>query len=114
MKSLAELLFNSSLSLPADSYIFDLIPIVGSDNLATIASNDALRLIDRSLQVFDGTSHHGVTCLENFEAGVGCLVTAGKDATCRVWDPRTGLKSLQVGKGAQRSETRKIRALEFH
>ena len=114
MKS-AQLLSSSSLSLPADSYIYHVIPITGSDNLATISSNDALRLIDSSLQVlpnaFDNI-HHGVTCLENFEASTGCLVTAGRDAICRLWDPRAGSKSLQICKGEQRNATRKNKALE--
>ena len=100
MKS-AELLYKSSLSLPADSYIYDVLSVTGKDNVATISSNDALRVVDNSLHVLPNgavENIHRVTCLENFEARAGCLVTAG-DAVS-VWDPRTpGLESLQIRNG---------------
>lgn len=101
MKS-AELLSKSSLSLPADSYIYNILSVAGNDNVATISSNDALRVVDNSLQVLPNgavENIHRVTCLENFEARPGCLVTAGDD-TVSVWDPRTpGLETLQIRKG---------------
>ena len=93
-------LSSSDLSLPADTYIYHVIRISGSNIFATISSNDALRVIDKSLQLLPNGAfdrvHDGVTCLENFEANVGCLVTAGRDATVKVWDPRTRTESLQL------------------
>ena len=86
MKS-AELQSKSSLSLPADSYIYDVLSVTGNDNVATVSSNDALRVVDNSLHVLPNgavENIHRVTCLENFEARAGCLVAAG-DAVS-VWD----------------------------
>lgn len=95
-------LSSSDLSLPADTYIYHVIRISGTNIFATISSNDALRVIDESLQLLPSGAfdrvHDGVTCLENFEASAGCLVTAGRDAAVRVWDPRTGAQSLQLPK----------------
>ena len=100
MKS-AELLSKSSLSLPADSYIYDVLSVNGTDNVATISSNDALRVVDDSLHVLPNgavENIHRVTCLKNLEAHPGCLVIAA-DAVS-VWDPRTtGLESQQIRKG---------------
>ncbi|KAG6991278.1 hypothetical protein G7Y79_00054g089070 [Physcia stellaris] len=93
-------LSSSDLSLPADTYIYHVIRITGSNLFASISSNDALRVIDESLQLLPSSAfdrvHDGVTCLENFEASAGCLVTAGRDAVVKAWDPRTGAQSLQL------------------
>ena len=85
---------SSNLSLPEDSYIYQLIPIHESSSLAAISSDDSLRLFDTaSLQLkTDGlldTVHDGITCLKAFDADRSCLLTAGKDATVRCWDLRS-------------------------
>lgn len=112
----SQLLASSSLSLPTDTYIYDVISISGKNTLATISSNDALRLIDESLQVLHNGAfdrvHDGVTCLATFECSVDCLVTAGRDAAVKVWDQRVGSQSLQLN-GEQCSGTRKERSAEF-
>lgn len=110
---------SSDLSLPADTYVYRVLRISGSNIFATISSNDALRVIDESLQLLpNGTFdrvHDGVTCLENFEASVGCLVTAGRDAAVKVWDPRTRSQNLQLPKRkGECSGARKDKTLNCH
>ena len=111
----SQLLASSTLSLPADTYIYDVISVSGDDKLATISSNDTLRLFDKSLQLpsngaFNGI-HDGVTCLENFEASVGCLATAGRDAAVNVWDPRVGSQRLLQIRGEYAAESGRNEAL---
>ena len=101
MKS-SKFLCSSSFSFPADTYVYDVISVSGSQKLAVIASNDVLRLIDESLTQVLGaydSIHVGVTCLENLDATAGCLVTAGRDAAVRIWDLRVASQTLQLSKG---------------
>ena len=117
MKS-SQLLSSSTLSLPADTYIYDVISVSGDDKFATISSNDTLRLFDASLQLplnraFDRV-HDGVTCLENFEASVGCLVTAGRDAVVNVWDPRVGSQRLLQIRGEYAAGSGRYEALKIN
>lgn len=105
----SQLLSSSTLSLPADTYIYKLTSVSGDDKLAAISSNDTLRLFDPSLQLLPHGAldqvHEGVTCLENFEASVGCLLTAGRDAAVNVWDPRVGSQRLLQIRGEYASES---------
>ena len=77
----AQLLSSSSLSLPANSYIYDVVRILEGNRHAIISSNDALRIFDISQQILPDWAcdnvHEGVTCIENFQS-TGC-VTAGRD-----------------------------------
>lgn len=92
---------SSSLSLPASSYIYALSASSSSADgpLATISSDDSLRLFDsRSLQlvsVVSANTHEGVTSLKNYSGdgsghSQGLLATAGRDGAIRFWDARAG------------------------
>lgn len=105
MKS-SELLGTSSLSLPAASYIYSVVPVKGNASIATIASDDSLRIFDpQTLQVISGSEfdkvQDGVTCLKNLDGHAGTLTTAGRDATVRCFDPRTGTRTLELSHGVQ-------------
>lgn len=100
----SELLQSSSLSLPSGSYIYSVIPVSNKTTVAAISSDDTLRIFDpTTLQVVSdcafGKVHGGVTCLKNLDANAGVLVTAGRDARIRCFDPRTGLESLEFTHG---------------
>lgn len=99
MKS-ANLLSESPLSLPADSYIFKILHIDQNATLAAISSDDSLRIFDpEKLQLEAGgifnKTHEGVTCLETFDADPHCVLTAGRDAAGRCWDLRSGRKTFE-------------------
>ena len=103
----SELLQSSSLSLPPDSYIYSVIPVADNAAIAAISSDDSLRIFDpTTLQLTSnyasGKVHEGVTCLKNLDADAGILVTVGRDATVRCWDPRTGLQSIGFTHGKRR------------
>lgn len=97
----ATLLSESSLSLPANSYIYKILHTNQNAALAAISSDDSLRIFDpEKLQleaggIFDKT-HEGVTCLETFDADPHCVLTAGRDAAGRCWDLRSGMKTFEV------------------
>ncbi|KAK4691429.1 hypothetical protein P7C71_g5569, partial [Lecanoromycetidae sp. Uapishka_2] len=98
----ASLITTSSLSLPANSYIYRIVP-VGS-RLAAISSDDSLRIIDpATLQVLSNGIvegvHAGVTCLENINSDHNSILTGGRDATIRCWDLRSGKKSAEFSYG---------------
>lgn len=104
----AELLQTSSISLPAGSYIYSVIPVKGSNLIATISSDDSLRIVDPTAlrlvsNCASGKVHEYVTCLKNLDANAGILVTAGRDAaalsSARCWDSRTGLQSMDFTHG---------------
>lgn len=100
----ARLTATSALSLPANSYIYKIVPVNG--RLAAISSDDSLRLLDpATLQEIGGVLDHvhdGVTCLQ--AAGhddPNGLWTAGRDAAVRRYDVRSGQRTLQLGDGQQ-------------
>jgi len=101
----SELLQSSSLSLPSDSYIYSVIPVIGNTTIAAISSDDTLSIFDSTtLQVISncafGKIHDGVTCLKNLDAKAGVLVTVGRDAKIQCFDPRTGRNpSLELRHG---------------
>ncbi|OAL72007.1 WD domain-containing protein [Trichophyton violaceum] len=82
---------SSSLSLPAESYIYQLCA-AGPASLAAISSDNSLRRFDRSSLALlpDGlakeTHAAGVSSL--CAAGDGLLATCGKDGTVKLWDAR--------------------------
>ncbi|MCJ1428309.1 WD repeat-containing protein 89 [Sticta canariensis] len=97
----ASLTSESSLSLPADSYIYKLIHTSQNAALAAISSDDSLRIFDpEQLQLQAGgifhKTHEGVTCLETFDADPHCVLTAGRDAAGRCWDLRSERKTFEV------------------
>ena len=92
----------TSLSLPAGSYIYTLVRS-GNDALAAISSDNSLRRFDRrTLHLLaDGVwkdthpaKHGGVTCLCEVGAGIwganDLLATAGRDGTVKLWDAKSG------------------------
>lgn len=101
---LASLTTTSVLSLPADSYIYKILPVNG--NLAAISSDDSLRLLDyKTLREIAGgilnNVHDGVTCLQIVDHDPNSLLTAGRDAVVQRYDLRTGQKTMQLGDGQQ-------------
>lgn len=104
MKS-ATLVSGSSLSLPADSYVYKILQTkhqIGA--LAAISSDDSLRIFDpEMLQLKAGglfnKTHEGITCLETFDADPHCVLTAGRDGAGRCWDLRSGRKTFEVNDG---------------
>ena len=101
---LARLATTSSLSLPADSYIYEIVRVNG--NLAAISSDDSLRFIDlQTLREAAGgvlnNVHDGVTCLQVVGDDPNGLLTAGRDAVVQRHDLRSGQKTMQLGDGQQ-------------
>ncbi len=99
---LANLTTTSSLSLPADSYIYKIVPV--NRHLAAISSDDSLRLIDlKTLQEIAGgvlkNVHDGVTRLQAVDHDPHSLLTAGRDALVRQYDLRVGQKTMQLSDG---------------
>ena len=92
----------SSLTLPADSYIYKILPV--NSDIAAISSDDSLRIIN-STSLQDITSgilnnvHAGVTCLEAAHNEKSILLTAGRDAVVRTWDLRLGKSTLDFSDG---------------
>ena len=100
----AGLLKISSPYLPPGSYVYSVIPVEKSNSIAAISSDDSLRTFDPTtlqliLNCASGKVHEYVTCLNNLDATAGTLVTAGRDAAVRCFDPRTGLQSLAFTHG---------------
>lgn len=87
MQILSQLL-SSTLGLPANSYIYTLVPT--SRGLAAISSDDSLRIFDPSSpssQPFTWSNvNASVTCLKHFNDNV--VATAGRDGFVRFWDVR--------------------------
>lgn len=84
-------------SLPADSYIYKITHV--NDNLATISSDDSLRLLDpKTLREIAGgvlnNVHSGVTCLQAVDDDPNSVVTAGRDAVVQRYDLRNGQKTM--------------------
>lgn len=84
---MARQIASSSLGTPPDTYLYAL----GTnhfDILATIGSDDSLRLFDASLTLLNTVQpcHAGVSCLDSCP-GAG-FVTAGRDGLIKIWDPR--------------------------
>lgn len=104
---LASLTATSSSSLPADSYIYDIIHANGK--LAATSSDDSLRLFDpHNLQeIADGVLnnvHEGVTCVQVVDQDPNGLLTAGRDAVVQRYDLRLGQQTMQLGDGQHTQE----------
>ena len=99
---IATLTQTSSLSLPTNSYVYEIVPVEA--HIAAISSDDSLRLVDRttlrelSTPLFSQV-HKGVTCLESLETNKYSLCTAGRDALVRLWDLRSGRISSEFSDG---------------
>ena len=89
----------SGLSLPPDSYVYSIVPCSKAQNVAAIASDDSLRIVDASrLQclIIYGNTHAGVTCLQPLADQPNILLTAGRDAAIRGWDIRSGERVVEL------------------
>lgn len=93
---------SSSLSLPADSYIYG-ITAAAPGTFAAISSDDSLRLFDaadlnRGAVVSSHTHDGGVTSLRSY-AGESQLLTGGRDGKVRIWDARAGGPVVEMETG---------------
>lgn len=90
---------SSSLSLPADSYIYSITPS-SPGSFAAISSDDSLRVFDAANgslshpSVIAAKSHrNGVTSLKTYAGNSPqqqqLLVTGGRDGAVRLWDVRS-------------------------
>jgi len=77
---------SSSLGAKPDTYLYKLAQAQGI--LATIGSDDSLRLFDASLNLLSRapSCHLGVSCLDVLSHQT--LITAGRDGAIRLWDTR--------------------------
>jgi WD40 repeat protein len=92
---------SSSLSLPADSYIYG-ITAAAPGTFAAISSDDSLRVFDADLNrgavVSSHTHDGGVTSLRSY-AGESQLLTGGRDGKVRIWDVRAGGPVVEMETG---------------
>ncbi|KAJ6191206.1 hypothetical protein N7519_001227 [Penicillium mononematosum] len=85
---------SSTLSLPADNYIYSIVPSAPG-TFAAISSDDSLRVFDAAdldrASVVSPATHKGVTALRSFTLGEShLLATGGRDGKVKVWDVRAG------------------------
>lgn len=83
---MAKLMAASALGVPPETYLYALARI--DDVLATIGSDDSLRLFDPSLKLLQKSQLRdaGLSCLKPFSKQA--FATAGRDGTIRLWDTR--------------------------
>ncbi|KAI7259914.1 WD40 repeat-like protein [Hortaea werneckii] len=87
---------SSTLGSEPDTYFYSLAR-TGSNSLATIGSDDTLR-------IFDPSTLRSITTARTPGSGLACLqpisdhtlATAGRDGTIRLWDTRTCRPTLQI------------------
>lgn len=99
---------SSTLSLPADNYIYS-ITASAPGTFAAISSDDSLRVFDAAnlghTSVVSNATHAGVTCLRSFAVGESqLLATGGRDGKVKVWDVRAGnrpVAEMQTGEFAR-------------
>lgn len=86
---------SSTLSLPADNYIYSIVPSAPG-TFAAISSDDSLRVfdaadLDRGSVISNATHNGGITALRSFAMGEShLLATGGRDGKVKVWDVRAG------------------------
>lgn len=91
----------SSLSLPADSYIYS-IAASAPGSFSAISSDDSLRVFDAAsldhVSLVAAKTHDGgVTSLRSYGAGdQPLLATGGRDGKVKLWDLRNGTGSAVV------------------
>ncbi|KAH9818131.1 putative WD repeat-containing protein [Teratosphaeria destructans] len=97
----------SSLGAPADTYFYSLAQM--GDILATIGSDDSLRLFDPSLTPIATARPNGsgLSCLQSFSNTA--IATAGRDGIARIFDNR----AKQVSQ-IQEPQGRPISAIASH
>lgn len=92
---------SSSLSLPAENYIYSITAASPGSSFAAISSDDSLRVFDsndiRRVSVVAPKTHsNGVTALEPYQQQQQVLVTGGRDGKVKVWDLRKGNGDVAV------------------
>lgn len=85
---------SSTLSLPADNYIYSIVASAPG-SFAAISSDDSLRVFDAAdidcVSVISQATHDGVTSLQSFAMGDShLLATGGRDGKVKIWDVRSG------------------------
>lgn len=93
---------STSLSLPPNSYIYNIVAV--GEKLGVISSDDSLRIFDpQTLQIIsDGircNAHEGLTCLERNHSDNNTVLTAGRDGKIHCWDIRAAEKTFELGSG---------------
>lgn len=88
----AKLVAETDLSLPKDSYIYNLRQT--NTALAALSSDDSIRIFDpKTLQLLPngviGRAHDSVTCLQPYSEDGNVLATSGRDGLIKCWDRRT-------------------------
>ncbi|KAK3672809.1 hypothetical protein LTR78_007395 [Recurvomyces mirabilis] len=103
-----KLVTSSSLGSAPDTYLYSLAHI-GGHCLATIGSDDTLRLFDAALKGTATTQvrNAGLACLKSFSDQA--FITAGRDGVIRLWDSR----AKQVAQ-LNESQDRGISAIACH
>ena len=89
----------------AATYIYHVLQISNS-HLATVSSDDSLRLIDpNTLQEITGGTfqhaHNGITSLQAVPNFSTELCTAGRDGTVKLWDTRSRGSTMEFRDGMQ-------------
>lgn len=92
---------SSSLSLPAENYIYSITAASPGSSFAAISSDDSLRVFDsadiRRASVVAAKCHsNGVTALKSYQQQQQVLVTGGRDGKVKVWDLRKGNEEVAV------------------
>lgn len=85
---MAKAVTSSTLGCEPDTYLYSLARI-GNNSLATIGSDDSLRIFDPSTLRSIASAQprgSGLSCLQPFDERT--LATAGRDGTIRLWDSR--------------------------
>ncbi|KAJ6031955.1 hypothetical protein N7540_002687 [Penicillium herquei] len=92
----------SSLSLPADNYIYSIVASAPGA-FAAISSDDSLRLFDAAnlnggVSVISRKTHDGgVTSLRSYAAGESqLLATGGREGKMKLWDVRSAKMVMEV------------------
>jgi WD40 repeat protein len=92
---MAKCIASNSLGAAPDTYLYALAHCTAGNvkTLATIGSDDTLRLFDPNLKLSQATSscHAGVTCLTSSDDNSNNVqfLTGGRDGLVRCWDPRS-------------------------
>ena len=92
---------SSSLSLPAENYIYSITAASPGSSFAAISSDDSLRVFDstdisRVSVVAPRTHSNGVTALKPYQQQQQVVVTGGRDGKVKVWDLRKGNGEVAV------------------
>lgn len=90
---MARCLAKSTLGSPSDTYFYALAR--SGNTLATIGSDDCLRLFDGALKPMykAASAHSGITCLSTIANG---FATAGRDGSVRCWDQRAKDSNIKI------------------